>query len=416
MAPVLGLAAFTALMAIVIGLAGWYRNEMLTAGAGAGVLLAAIAIALLLLRIGERNADRRALQNVEARVGGILESAMDPIISIDEAQTVVLFNAAAEAVFGRPRSAVLGQPLDTLLPPRFRNAHGAHIRRFGQTGVTSRRMGEQTVLMGLRANGEEFPIEASISQHVEDGKKLFTVILRDVTLRMRAQEALQRSREELREMSLASNSVREQEKSRIARELHDELGQALTALKLDVGWLREQLSGASAPAVGTKLQSMQDLLDTTVAATRRISTDLRPLMLDDLGLVPAAEWLAQNFTRRTGIACTLEVLPPDLDLEDPEATTLYRILQESLTNVAKHAGATQVEARMERLREEISLRVSDNGRGFSQTEGRKQGSYGLLGLRERVYLVGGKVDIESTPGAGTRIIARIPITPKAVPA
>jgi len=122
MAPVLGLAAFTALMAVAIGLSGWYRDEMLTAGAGAGVLVAAVAIALLLLRIGERSADRRALQNVEARVGGIVESAMDPIISIDEAQKVVLFNAAAEAVFGRPRSAVLGQPLDMLLPARFRSA------------------------------------------------------------------------------------------------------------------------------------------------------------------------------------------------------------------------------------------------------------------------------------------------------
>jgi len=131
--------------------------------------------------------------------------------------------------------------------------------------------------------------------------------------------------------------------------------------------------------------------------------------------VPAAEWLVQNFTRRTGIACTLQVLPPDLDLEDPEATTLYRILQESLTNVAKHAHATSVDVRMERLNEEISLRISDNGRGFTGTEDRKQGSYGLLGLRERVYLVGGRVDIESMPGAGTRIIAGIPITRKSVP-
>jgi signal transduction histidine kinase len=285
------------------------------------------------------------------------------------------------------------------------------VRRFGDTGTTSRRMGTQRIVTGLRRNGEEFPIDASISHTAEDGKRFFTVILRDVTERVRAEEALRRSREELREMSQASNSVREHEKTRIARELHDELGQSLTALKLDVGWLRERLKG-EAPEVQGKLQSMQSQLDHTVAATRRISTDLRPLMLDDLGFVPAAEWLVRNFTQRSGIDCALQVLPAELTLQDPEATALYRILQESLTNVARHARATRVEARVEaqagQAGPEIMLRVSDNGRGFSAEESRKQGSYGLLGLRERVYLVGGRLDIDSAPGAGTRITVHIP--------
>jgi PAS domain S-box-containing protein len=407
MAPVLGLVAFTALLALAAGLAGWRRQEMLTTAAAAGVLVGAVALMLLILRIGERSADRRALHVAQARVGGILESAMDAIITVDEAQRVVLFNAAAEAVFGCPRAAALGAPLARFIPERFRSEHADHVRRFGDTGTSSRRMGAQRIVTGLRRNGEEFPIDASISHTAEEGNRFFTVILRDVTERVRAEEALRRSREELREMSQASNSVREHEKTRIARELHDELGQSLTALKLDVGWLRERLKG-EAPEVQGKLQSMQSQLDHTVAATRRISTDLRPLMLDDLGFVPAAEWLVRNFTQRSGIACALQVLPPELALQDPEATALYRILQESLTNVARHANATRVEARVEQIGSEIMLRVSDNGRGFSAAESRKQGSYGLLGLRERVYLVGGRLDIDSSPGAGTRITVHIP--------
>src|SRR5439155_24299867 len=145
----------------------------------------------------------QALLNIEGRVSGVINSAMDPIITVDDAQRVVVFNVAAEQVFGWPRSAVLGQPLDRLIPERFRRSHLAHVEHFGRTGVTSRRMGAQMVLMGLRANGEEFPIEASISQHSEGGKRFYTVILRDVTQRVEAEQALRRSKEELQEFAAA---------------------------------------------------------------------------------------------------------------------------------------------------------------------------------------------------------------------
>jgi PAS domain S-box-containing protein len=333
---------------------------------------------------------------------------MDAIITVDEAQRVVLFNKAAEDVFGWKREDAIGAPLDAFIPARFRPGHRELVREFGRTGATARRMGHSRVVLGLRRGGAEFPIEASISQVNQHGHRFYTVILRDVTERVAADEALRRSREEVRELARAASTAREQEKSRIARELHDELGQALTALKIDVGYLRGELGGAP-DAVQRKLGAMHDLLDDTVAAARRISSELRPLMLDDLGLTAAAEWLAQNFTRRTGIACELVIGEGDLDLPDPYATAVFRVLQESLTNVAKHAEATQVEATLTRDAAGVVLTVGDNGRGFGEDDAKRPGSYGLIGLKERALLLDGTVAVESLPGKGTRIELRIPV-------
>jgi two-component system sensor histidine kinase UhpB len=154
---------------------------------------------------------------------------------------------------------------------------------------------------------------------------------------------------------------------------------------------------------------MQVLLDGTVAAARRISSDLRPLMLDDLGLVAACEWLAHNFQQRTGVPCELVLGAGELDLPDPYATAVFRVLQESLTNIAKHAGASQVEATLERGEGTVILTVRDNGRGFQPADPRKEGSYGLVGLRERAFLLGGDIRIESEPGRGTYVEMRMPM-------
>jgi PAS domain S-box-containing protein len=411
--PILALGVFTVLLALVASLFGFYRHEMYAVAVVAGALVMLLAVVLFYRQSDERRASDAALQNAQAQVGDIVDSAMDAIVSVDESQRIVLYNATAEKLFRRPRAAVLGQPLHILIPERFRAAHHGHVERFGRTGVTSRRMGEPRVLYGLRADGEEFPIEASISQHREGERKVFTVILRDVTERVRTEEALRRSKEELRELALAAHTVREQEKSRIARELHDELAQSLTALKMDVAWLRGHLPAGDASVSG-KLGEIEALLDGTVAATRRISSDLRPLMLDDLGLVPAVEWLVQKFTERNGIPCELDIGAPDLELHEPHASAVFRILQESLTNAARHARASRVEVSIGLGDGAVALRVRDDGRGFSPEDPRKPGSFGLMGLRERAYLLGGDVSIASEPGRGTTVEVRIPLESRTV--
>ena len=337
----------------------------------------------------------------------IVASAMDAIITVDESQRIVQFNAAAEEVFGCPREEAIGAALDTFIPQRFRASHTGHMQRFRETGSSARRMGGSRVVTGLRRNGEEFPIDASISQVREGGSHYFTVILRDVTERVRAEADLRASREEIKRMALTANRVREQEKGRVARELHDELGQALTALKMDAAWLRENLA-APRDELGAKLAEMQLLLDGTVAATRRISADLRPLVLDDLGLVAAAEWLVQNFTVRTGVPCELAIAP-GLDLGEPHATTVFRALQESLTNIAKHARASQVEVNLEREGAELVLEIRDDGSGFDSRMPRREDAFGLSGMADRAALLGGSVAVQSAPGEGTAVVLRLPL-------
>jgi PAS domain S-box-containing protein len=378
----------------------------------AACLCAVVAafIALLLLSAetrGRRMADRE-LRRSEGRLRGILDSAMDSIITVDESQRVVLFNDAAETMFGWRRDEAMGSALANFIPERFRPAHAAHVERFGETRTVARRMGGSLrIVTGLRRDGEEFPIDASISQIEESGKRFYTVILRDITARLASEEALRRSRDELQALGAAAHMTREQEKSRIARELHDELGQLLTMLQMDVAWCKEALPYGS-EAFETRLDRMETLLKSTIAATRRIAADLRPLMLDDLGLVPSLEWLVENFSQRTGIACELSVGERELALSKAHASAIFRIVQESLTNIAKHAEASHAEIVLQRDDDELVVRVADDGVGFSPQAPRKPGSLGLFGLRERASLIGGEASIISAPGEGTTIVVRLP--------
>ncbi len=349
------------------------------------------------------------LDDTEARYAAILESAMDAVITIDDQQRVVLFNRAAEAMFDCPRANALGGPLDRFLPARFRSAHSGHIGAFGSAGITNRRMGHNTVLSALRADGAEFPIEASISKAAAGSGQLYTVILRDITRRKEAEDSLRHSQAELRELSAEVLQAREDEKTRIARELHDELGQQLTALKMDLAWARGRVP-EGAGELAEKLERMDATLNSTVTATRRISADLRPLMLDDLGLAAAAEWLAEDFQARSGIACDLTVRDAEVleGLDPTTATALYRMLQESLTNVARHSQAKRVRVSLGVEAGQARLVVEDDGRGIRAEERAKPRSFGLKGLRERAHYLGGVAEIGPGEAGGTRVRINVP--------
>ena len=227
-------------------------------------------------------------------------------------------------------------------------------------------------------------------------------LLNEVLERKRAEAALEHSREEVRELAAIGTSAREQENRRIARELHDELCQTLAASRLELELVAER------KALKADLAPVHMLLDEAVVATRRIAADLRPLVLDDLGLVAAADWLVQNFRQRHGIECELTVEPPDLDLQEPQATAVFRIMQESLTNIGRHAQASRATLSLTADDDHVLICVQDDGVGFDLSSPRKLNSFGLSGLRERAYLVAGEVSIESSPGHGTSIKVRIP--------
>jgi len=224
----------------------------------------------------------------------------------------------------------------------------------------------------------------------------------------KARTDLQGSFEQLRALAARLEHVREEERTNVAREIHDELGQALTSIKIDLAALVEDLPSGTNPAVA-RAKAVMQVVDDTIQRVRRISTELRPGVLDDLGLVAAVEWAAGAFQKRTGVKCDVSVPPEDeLPLDRERATALFRILQETLTNVARHAKATHVRIRLTTYDHTVALEVRDNGRGID--EGRIFGpqSLGMLGMKERAFLLGGELVIESTPRAGTTVIVRIP--------
>jgi PAS domain S-box-containing protein len=226
--------------------------------------------------------------------------------------------------------------------------------------------------------------------------------------RKEAQRRLEESQAQLRRLSAHLQAAREEERIRIAREIHDELGQALAGLKMDVAWLQRSLA-RQAPAISSKLEDMSVLIDGTVQAVRRISAELRPSLLDDLGLAAAIEWQLDEFRERTGLECLFTSNLKDTALEADSATALFRIFQEALTNVARHAHATQVTVKLDEGPDSLTLCIQDNGRGISEEEMQAAKSFGLLGMRERVYLLEGEIDLHGAPGQGTTVTVRIPL-------
>ncbi|MGO8700415.1 MAG: PAS domain S-box protein [Limisphaerales bacterium] len=472
------------------------------------------------------------------RFNGIIAAAMDAIISIDSQQRIVLFNSAAERMFGVSASEAVGESISRFIPAKFRAGHAGYVENFGKTGETSRRMGGLGVVSGLRANGEEFPIEASISHQIEgSGEHLFTVILRDITARRRAEETLYQSeqrlrfffesapaaiaifdarmcylaaskrwlqdfqlsndligmshydvfpeipphwkqihqrclagaiersekerfvrangtitwlkwevrpwlgssgavggiiiltediterklaeeelrssREQLRALAARIQAAREETRAHAAREIHDVLAQELTGIKIDLAWLSRRLAkpiGAVQKRVlQEKVAAMMDLTDKASQSVQRIATELRPLVLDSLGLCAAAEWAAADFQKRTEIRCKAIVPGQGLELDRDRSTALFRILQESLTNVARHARSTKVEIQLRREAGEVILTVHDNGRGVRLSELKDARSMGLLGMRERASLLGGQCVIGAQAGGGTMVEVRLPV-------
>ncbi|MCU9953222.1 MASE4 domain-containing protein [Burkholderia sp. BKH01] len=232
---------------------------------------------------------------------------------------------------------------------------------------------------------------------------------REVEERVRAERALQASREDLREIAAISATAREAEQRRIARELHDELAQLLATLTNDLEWLIDHVPQDDA-LLARKIAAMHTMARGAVAATRRIASDLRPLMLDDLGFAAAMQWLVEDFRHRHGIACTLHVEPPELQLDEPYATAVFRIAQEALANVARHAAASHADVDLVHRDEAIALTICDDGTGFDPGAPRKSSSFGLVGLRERAYLVGGTLRIATRLGEGTTVEVEIPLS------
>jgi len=234
---------------------------------------------------------------------------------------------------------------------------------------------------------------------------------REIAERKRSEKKLKLSHEMLRDLASHLQFVREDERSRIAREIHDELGQALTAIKMDVHWVGQRLSNDQ-ELLFEKVKSITGLIDMTAQSVQRISSELRPGLLDDLGLSAAVEWQANEFENRTGVQCTVLSDPEDIALDRTLSTSIFRIFQEALTNIARHADATEVMIDLKEKAGKVELTVRDNGKGITEEQISNARSFGLIGMRERVYYYGGKLRISGVSNEGTTVSLTIPLDGK----
>ncbi|TAK08650.1 MAG: GAF domain-containing sensor histidine kinase [Candidatus Manganitrophaceae bacterium] len=250
-------------------------------------------------------------------------------------------------------------------------------------------------------------LEERVEERTASLKAANQVLESEIAERKKIESQLERTQEQLRSLSLRSQLVLEEERTRIAREIHDEFGQTLTVLKMQLSFLEKRFRGERTP-ISQWTKSMSEMIDTTIERVRKVASELRPIVLDDLGLAAAIEWQAEEFQVRTGIACRC-LLQEEITIDRLRSTTVFRIFQEALTNVARHSGASRVEIELSEETESVFLRVRDNGRGITEEQRLHPKSLGLIGMRERVRACGGEVRIEGVPGEGTTLTIRLPL-------
>lgn len=485
----------------------------------------------------ERQHAEEAVFQSSTRLTGFIEAAMDAVVAVDRQQRIVVFNSAAERIFGCPAEEALGQSLERFIPQRFRSQHCAHIARFDETGVTNRAMESSAPLWALRASGEEFPIEATISQVQKGGSKLFTAIIRDITERKRSENSLrqgeelktaileslnnkvvvvdtkglvvastnrkidfvagnpllgagvgtnyfetcrteigendpeaamalegtqavfdgkrdhfewdyapdsasgrscllmsvtplkgqggivisfqdttERKRHEgaIHELSGRLISAQEQERTRIARELHDDVSQQLAVLAIELQQLERFFPEASSEG-REQVRSIWKLTHELSMEVQQLSHQLHSAKLEHLGIVAALRGLSREFGAQYNIASDFQCQQAPPAIEAEVALALFRVAQEALHNVAKHSHATNVQIELVGENGNVELRVSDDGVGFDPEGANSQSGLGMISMRERVRFVGGTLSLRSKPSMGTQVEAVVPVTRKAYP-
>jgi signal transduction histidine kinase len=335
----------------------------------------------------------------------IFDRAPIGLLVVDREGRVVGANLAASRTLKAPDRRVRGRLLRDFVPtgtssrlPELARAIGAGRSWVGT--ISLKDAGGRTFEAELRASA------AAGGLHV--------VAFEDVSDRSRADAALRRSGERYRRLSDHDRAVREEERSRLARELHDQLGQSLSAFKMDLAWLTAQTRRGEPETARAAIAGMMNRVDTAISIVRRIAGDLRPSVLDRLGLVAAIEWQAAEFERRTGVRCQIGRQGRCPPLDRAQSTEIFRIVQETLLNVSRHAGASCVKIPMTCSPARVAIRVSDNGRGIPQEAIDSDRSLGLIGMRERALILGGTLTLSRGARRGTEALLVVPRAPRLV--
>jgi PAS domain S-box-containing protein len=364
-------------------------------------------------------------KKAEDKFRGLLESAPDAMIVTDHKGSIVLVNHQTEMLFHYKKEELIGKTVEILIPSDVREKHVGHRQRYFNSSNV-RPMGAGLELFAVRKDGSKFPVEISLSPLITSEGKLVVAAIRDITEKKYNETLLNKFNEELtkqvaektseihenaeqlRQLSAHLQHIREEERESMAREIHDQLGQMLTGLKMDISWLLKEISPNN-EIISYKFKSSLSLLDDIVKTVRRISTELHPGILDDLGLIAALEWQSNEFEKRSGIKVCFDSSEEAITVIASAAIGIFRIYQESLTNIARHAGANKVHVSLRIEDDHLKFIVSDNGKGFDTSVKSQNKSLGLIGMRERALMMDGKCQVSSELGKGTTIQLNVPV-------
>jgi PAS domain S-box-containing protein len=357
----------------------------------------------------ERRQAEDRLRLAYQRLSYHVENTPLAVIEFDKDLTITRWSQRAEEIFGWRVSEALGK---NVYDPNFPLIYEEDRK---EVDKINEELTKGTVNRNLSFNrnytkfGQVIDCEWHNSVLRDEQGNPITILslVHDVTERKKAEQNLSRSYEEVRQLTSHLQNIREEERSHIAREIHDELGQQLTVLKMDVLGLNKKLGHQDA-VIQQKIRDITDLLDSTVRSVRRISSELRPSLLYNLGLDAAIEWHLKEFGKRSGLKTIFIEPAEEVKIPDPVKNGLFRIFQESLTNVGRHANATKIIVSLEQRDGQLTLTIEDDGQGFDQERiGAKQ-TLGILGMRERCEMMGGKYAIRSAPGDGTIVAVTVP--------
>jgi PAS domain S-box-containing protein len=340
----------------------------------------------------------------------VIQSAADGVIVIDTAQQIVLVNNKAEHIFGYPAKQLLEKPIDVLLPAVAAGEQRRRIEKLTAARATGRR--SKFGLKGLHANGEEIGLNVSISRVMAHGELFLALSLQEpaAVRSVPPDRARALKPADLRKWAVSSQQASEIEKRRISKKLYDDIGQRLSVLKLDLDWLENSLP-ETREGFPERVAQMQGLLDHVIMTTKNVASTLRPPLLDDFGLLPAVEWIAESFQKKTGIRCTVETNTVALKLGDPIESVIFRVIQEGLMNIEKHAHARVARLVLLLTDSQLDVMIQDDGIGLPESNESKPGCYGLIAMQERVFVLGGKISIKNAETGGALIHASIPIKP-----
>lgn len=344
-----------------------------------------------------------------AQLLATFHSATDGMVVVDSARRIILLNRETERMFGYPAKRLIGKPLEVLFSILTQADYWLpiHAQLAAANIGTDTRI--QLELQGVRADGHEFPVGASVSALTADGDLFLALTLREMAVETTEQTPAI-SPTLLRRLNASTQQANEVERRRFSRELYDDLGQNLGALKIDLDWLQNGFAEAG-PLFQARVEHMQTVLDSIIVRTKSIASDLRPPLLDDFGLVAALKWASERFQKKTGIRCTLQSGDLPAKIGDPFESVIFRVVQEGLLNIERHANASHVNIALWRTEDNLHVLLRDNGVGMTEQDRNRPGCFGLIVMQQRIYSLGGKISIANTQPSGVEIHASIPSEP-----